>query len=167
MFSTSPLERLERALSPWVAYVIVPVFALANAGVPITADAVSGIVSNRVTLGVILGLVLGKTIGILGATSIAARIGIGALPPGTTWRMIFGLATVAGVGFTVSLFVASLSFDDPEATDAAKLGILLGSTIAGALGYLILRSSPPATEIGGASSVGSVAGDPLEPATRS
>ena len=145
MYATSPLERLERALSPWVAYVIVPTFALANAGVPITADALGGITSDRVTLGVILGLVVGKTVGITAATAVAVKAGIGELPAGTTWRHVVGLATVAGVGFTVALFVSSLSFDDPAATDAAKLGILLGSTIAGIAGYLVLRSSVPSS----------------------
>lgn len=142
-YSTSPLERLERALSPWVAYVIVPTFALANAGVTLTSDAISGIATNRLTLGVVLGLVIGKTVGVFGATALAVRLGIGRLPTGTTWRHIGGLATVAGVGFTVALFVTSLSFNDPAATDAAKLGILLASTLAGAAGYLLLRSTAP------------------------
>jgi Na+:H+ antiporter, NhaA family len=144
MFSTSPLERLERALSPWVAYVVVPVFALANAGVALTGDALGGVVSEPVTAGVMLGLVVGKTVGVLGATALAVRLGIGRLPGGTTWRHMLGLATAAGVGFTVALFVASLSFDTAAATDAAKVGILTGSTVSGVLGYLLLRTAPAA-----------------------
>jgi NhaA family Na+:H+ antiporter len=144
MFSTSPLERLERALSPWVAYVVVPVFALANAGVALTGDAVGGVVSEPVTIGVILGLFVGKTTGVLGATALAVRLGIGRLPGGTTWRHVVGLATTAGVGFTVALFVTSLAFDDAVVGDAAKVGILAGSTLSGLVGYLILRTSPPA-----------------------
>lgn len=141
MFATSPLERLERGLSPWVAYVIVPTFALANAGVALTSDAVGGIVSNRITVGVILGLVVGKTVGILAASAIAVRLGIGRLPAGATWRHMLGLSTVAGVGFTVALFVTSLSFDAPGAGDAAKIGILVGSAVAGVLGYTCLRTT--------------------------
>ena len=142
MFSTSPLERLERALSPWVAYVVVPVFALANAGVSLSGDAIGGLVSDPVTAGVLLGLVVGKTVGVFGFTAIAVRMGVSRLPSGTTWRHIFGLSTAAGVGFTVALFVTSLSFDAAASTDAAKVGILFGSTIAGVLGFAILRSSP-------------------------
>jgi NhaA family Na+:H+ antiporter len=142
MFSTSPLERLERALSPWVAYVVVPVFALANAGVALTGDALGGVVSEPVTAGVMLGLVVGKTVGVLGATALAVRLGIGRLPQGTTWRHVLGLAMAAGVGFTVALFVASLSFDTAAASDAAKVGILAGSAVSGVLGYLLLHTAP-------------------------
>jgi NhaA family Na+:H+ antiporter len=140
MFTTSPLERLERALSPWVAYVIVPTFALANAGVALSSDAIGGLVTDRVTLGVVLGLVAGKTIGVFGASAIGVKLGIGRLPGDTTWGHMLGLATVAGVGFTVALFVTSLSFDDPAITDAAKIGILVGSALAGTLGYALLRT---------------------------
>jgi NhaA family Na+:H+ antiporter len=145
MFSTSPLERLERALSPWVAYVVVPVFALANAGVALTGDAVGGVVSDPTTTGVILGLFVGKTVGVLGATALAVRLGIGHLPSGTTWRHVLGVATVAGVGFTVALFVTSLAFDTAHLADAAKVGILVGSTLSGVVGYLILRTAPLTT----------------------
>jgi NhaA family Na+:H+ antiporter len=158
MFSTSPLERLERALSPWVAYVVVPVFALANAGVALTGDALGGVVSEPVTAGVMLGLVVGKTVGVLGATALAVRLGIGRLPGGTTWRHMLGLATAAGVGFTVALFVASLSFDTAAATDAAKVGILTGSTVSGVLGYLLLRTAPAAAGTGVRAAAGAAAG---------
>jgi NhaA family Na+:H+ antiporter len=148
--STSPLSRLERALSPWVAFVIVPVFALANAGVELTADAVTGFASNQVTLGVAAGLVIGKPLGIVLASAIAVRLGIGRLPPGTTWAHVVGLATVAGIGFTVALFVTSLSFAEPDLTDSAKIGILAGSLVAGTLGYAFLRWVPLGDrEIGG------------------
>jgi NhaA family Na+:H+ antiporter len=140
--STSPLSRLERALSPWVAFAIVPLFALANAGVELTADAASGLVSDPVTLGVAAGLVLGKPLGILVASAITVRLGIGRLPVGTTWRHVVGLSIVAGIGFTVALFVTSLSFTDPALTDSAKIGILAGSLVAGALGYSFLRWAP-------------------------
>jgi NhaA family Na+:H+ antiporter len=145
MFSTSPLERLERSLSPWVAYVVVPVFALANAGVALTGDAIGGVVDNPVTAGVMLGLVVGKTVGVFGATALAVRLGIGRLPAGTTWRHLLGLSSAAGVGFTVALFVTSLSFDTAATADAAKVGILLGSTVAGLVGYALLRTAPAAS----------------------
>lgn len=142
MFSTSPLERLERALSPWVAFVVVPVFALANAGVALSREALAGVVTHPTTTGVILGLFAGKTVGVLGATALAVRLGIGRLPAGTTWRHALGLATVAGVGFTVALFVTSLAFDSAPVADAAKIGILVGSLLSGLVGYLLLRIAP-------------------------
>ncbi|HEY8544683.1 MAG TPA: Na+/H+ antiporter NhaA [Acidimicrobiales bacterium] len=144
MHTTSPLERLERALSPWVAYVIVPVFALANAGVPLTRDAIGGLASEPVTVGVLLGLLVGKPVGVLLASFVAVRLGIGRLPEGTGWRHLAGLGVCAGIGFTVALFVTSLSFDDPAHADAAKVGILAASTLAGVLGYLLLRAGSPA-----------------------
>jgi Na+:H+ antiporter, NhaA family len=146
--STSPLERLERALSPWVAFAIVPMFALANAGVSLSGDALGGLVSDPVTVGVGLGLVAGKTVGVFTAVAIAVRLGIGRLPTGATWRHMFGVAVCAGIGFTVALFVASLSFTDPGLTDSAKVGILAGSLVAGVLGYAVLRTAP-AAEPGG------------------
>jgi NhaA family Na+:H+ antiporter len=141
MYSTSPLERLERALSPWVAFVIVPVFALANAGVSLSGDALTGLVREPVTVGVALGLVVGKTLGVLAAAAVAVKVGIGRLPVGVTWRQMVGLATCAGIGFTVALFVTSLSFTDPALADAAKVGILAGSLVAGIVGYALLRAT--------------------------
>ncbi len=141
MYSTSPLERLERALSPWVAFVIVPVFALANAGVSLSDDELTGLVREPVTVGVALGLVVGKTLGVLAAAAVAVKVGIGRLPVGVTWRQMVGLATCAGIGFTVALFVTSLSFTDPALADAAKVGILAGSLVAGIVGYALLRAT--------------------------
>jgi NhaA family Na+:H+ antiporter len=147
MHSASPLERLERALSPWVAFVIVPVFALANAGVPLSGDAIGGLVSDPVTVGVLLGLLVGKPVGVLAASFLAVRLGVGRLPEGTGWRQMTGLGVCAGIGFTVALFVTSLSFTDPALADSAKVGILAGSLLAGVVGYLLLRGSgSPAPE---------------------
>jgi len=140
--STSPLSRLEHALSPWVAWVIVPTFALANAGVVLSAGTLGAMASNPVTLGVGLGLVVGKTLGVFGASVVAVKLGIGRLPSDTTWRHVLGLAMCAGIGFTVALFVTSISLQDPLIADSAKVGILLGSLVAGALGYGFLRSAP-------------------------
>jgi Na+:H+ antiporter, NhaA family len=135
----SPLERLERGLGPWVAYLIVPVFALANAGVPLSGDVVGGLVDDPVTVGVALGLLLGKTVGVVGASALAVRLGVARLPAGTTWAHMLGLGVCAGIGFTVALFVTSLSFDDPALADSAKVGIILSSLLAGLGGYGILR----------------------------
>jgi Na+:H+ antiporter, NhaA family len=147
--STSPLERLTRALEPWVAFVIVPVFALANAGVQISADSITGLVEDPVSLGVAAGLVVGKTVGVFAAAAIAIALGIGQRPSGTSWRQLLGLAMVAGIGFTVALFVASISLEDPHLGDSAKVGILFGSLVAGTLGYTFLRAaSEPAGATG-------------------
>ena len=140
--SQSPLQRIEHRLAPWVSFLVVPVFAVANAGVSLSGDALSGALGNRIVLGVALGLVVGKTVGVFGATWLAVRLGIGRLPVGTGWRHVLGLAVCAGIGFTVALFVASLSFTDPATTDAAKIGILGGSLVAGVAGYLFLRATP-------------------------
>lgn len=111
-----------------------------------SGDSLRGVIDNRVTLGVILGLVIGKTVGVFGASVIAIKFGLGAKPKGASWRQLLGVSMVAGVGFTVALFVTSLSFDSAQLTDAAKIGILVGSTIAGTVGYLILRSAGGAAE---------------------
>ena len=136
--SESPLDRIADRLNLWVGFAIVPLFALANAGVEIGGARV-----ERVTLGVGVGLVVGKTVGVFGATWLACRVGIGRLPAHTTWRHLAGVAMCAGIGFTVALFVAGLSFDDPDLTGQAKVGILVGSCIAGVAGYVFLRASPP------------------------
>jgi Na+:H+ antiporter, NhaA family len=140
--TVSPLERLEHRLSRWTAFVIVPVFALANAGVRLGGVSLGDVVGDPVVLGVALGLVLGKTVGITAATAVAVRLGWGRLPTGTTWRHVVGLAIVAGVGFTVSLFVTGLAFTDPAAADSAKIGILVASGLAGLGGYTWLRLTP-------------------------
>jgi NhaA family Na+:H+ antiporter len=137
----APLHRLEHALHPWVAFAIVPLFALANAGVAIEGDLAAAF-GNRVTLGVVVGLVVGKQIGITLFTWLAVRSGLTALPEGITWRQIYGASWLAGIGFTMSLFVADLAFvGDGEAglLTSAKLGILAASAIAGATGWALLR----------------------------
>jgi Na+:H+ antiporter, NhaA family len=140
--TASPLERIEGRLALWVSLLIVPVFAFANAGVRIETDALDG----RIALGVALGLVPGKTIGVFTFSFLAVKIGIGRLPNGTTWRHAFGLAVTAGIGFTVALFVATISFTDAARLSSAKIGVLGASVVAGVLGLLLLRSSPPAID---------------------
>jgi NhaA family Na+:H+ antiporter len=138
----SPLERLESRMVAWSAFAIVPVFALANAGVPLSLGALSDAVGDPITTGVAVGLLVGKPVGIVIATWLAIRLGLGVLPAGTTWRHVTGLGVTAGIGFTVALFVTGLSFDDPVQADAAKMGVFAASIAAGILGLAILRSAP-------------------------
>lgn len=132
-------ERLEHLLHPWTSYVIVPLFALANAGVSLDAAAFSEAASSRVFLGVVVGLVAGKIAGITSFAWIAQRLGVALLPPGTSWLQMTGVAAVAGIGFTVSLFIAGLAFPDSALQDQAKVGILVGSLLACLIGAAILR----------------------------
>ena len=134
----APMLRLEHALQPWVAFVVVPVFALANAGVALGGD-VGAMLGDPVVLGVAVGLVVGKQLGITTATVLVVRTGIGSLPSGVTMRHIYGAAWLGGIGFTMSLFISDLAFGDGPGLVAAKLGILLASIVAGAGGYAILR----------------------------
>jgi NhaA family Na+:H+ antiporter len=135
----APLERLERYLHPWISYGIVPLFALANAGVVLSSDAVEGALSHPVTLGVALGLVVGKPVGIFLATFVAVKLRICDLPTGTSWLHIVGVGLIGGVGFTVSLFITGLAFESVEFVDEAKIGILGGSVLAAALGLAFMR----------------------------
>ena len=144
-----PVESLQSALHPLSSYVVLPVFALANAGVSLGGFAEA--VASPVALGIVLGLVVGKPVGILLATWLAVRLGLGRLPEGTSWTMVLGLGAVGGIGFTVSLFIAQLSFPGSEDLAAdAKIGILVASALAAALGVVLLllasRSSDPEEE---------------------
>jgi NhaA family Na+:H+ antiporter len=134
-------ERLQDLLHPWTSYLIVPLFALANAGVPISASGLSDAATSPVTAGVVVGLVVGKVLGVSGAILLAVRLGIGRLPETVTVRHVLGLAAVAGIGFTVSLFITALAFDDPARTDQAKIGVLAASVLAALIGIAILRGA--------------------------
>jgi len=125
---------LERVISPWVALIILPLFGLANAGVAIEASEVASAVTSPVALGVSMGLVVGKCLGITAATFWALRSGIGSLPETVDRRLIAPTSLLGGIGFTVALFVADLTFQDPEILGQAKLGVLTGSLTAGLLG---------------------------------
>ena len=140
--SVSPLTRLEEALHPWSSFLVIPIFALANAGVVFSDISVGDALTSSVALGVSIGLVAGKVFGITLFTWIAIRLGLGVFPRGTGWADIVGLSALAGVGFTVSLFITELAFEDPLFTDQAKIGIFLGSFIAGVIGYTLLRMKP-------------------------
>jgi NhaA family Na+:H+ antiporter len=134
-------ERLERALVPWTERLILPLFALVNAGVVLSADAVGDAAGSAVTLGIVLGLVVGKPLGVGGAAWLAVRAGWVHLPPGVATRHLAVLASVAGIGFTVSLFVAGLAFDDPALTAEATIGVLVGSLLATAVAVGALRTA--------------------------
>jgi NhaA family Na+:H+ antiporter len=134
----SPIQRLEHLLHPWVAFVIVPIFALANAGIRL--DKGSGeALTGSIGLGIILGLILGKQIGITTVTALLVSRGWTTLPDGVTMRHIYGVSWLAGIGFTMSLFIADLAFLDDHRLAAAKAGILAASVIAGGVGYCLLR----------------------------
>jgi NhaA family Na+:H+ antiporter len=133
----SPAERLEIGLHPWVSFVIIPVFALANAGLPLSW----GDLGNSLTAAILVGFVVGKPIGILAFSWVAVRSGIAIRPPNLAWRQIAGGALLAGIGFTMALFIANLAFDQ-SLIDSAKLGILLGSIVSAAAGLALLRWLP-------------------------
>jgi len=137
--SVSVGERFEGALHPWSSYLILPVFALANAGVPISGGALADAASSPVTLGVVVGLVVGKPVGILAASWLAVRAGWARLPDGVSWRHLLGLGAVAGIGFTVAIFVSGLAFDDPALDERARIGVLIASVVASLVGMATLR----------------------------
>jgi len=139
--AVSPLTRLETMLHPWTGFVIVPLFALANAGVPLALGTVRDSLASGVTLGVFTGLVVGKLLGIGVACWIVVRLGFGRLPTGASWRQMAGVAALGGIGFTVSLFIAELAFGGTPQLNLAKIGILAASVVAGILGAVLLRPS--------------------------
>jgi NhaA family Na+:H+ antiporter len=144
--AVSPLARTEHALLPWTSFAIVPIFAFANAGVRLSADRLGEAITSPVTIGVLVGLVVGKILGISAAARLALSSGIARLPTGVRFAHLTGAAGVAGIGFTVSLFIADLAFTDPALVDQAKIGILAASIVAGLIGWLVLRSSPAVAE---------------------
>jgi Na+/H+ antiporter NhaA len=134
----SPNERMQQIYHPWTSFFIVPVFALANAGVALDGELLERAVSSPITLGIVAGLVLGKLVGITGASWLATRRWLGGFPLTVAWPPLIGAATVAGIGFTVSLFIAELSFEGDTLAEA-KVGILAASTIAAGLGWAVFR----------------------------
>jgi NhaA family Na+:H+ antiporter len=136
----SVMHRMEHVLEPWVSFGIVPLFALANAGVALPAE-VARAASDPIVVGVVLGLLLGKQVGITLAAWLVVRAGLAELPSGVGWRHVYGAAWLGGIGFTMALFIAELAFGQGARLDAAKLGILAASVIAGVGGFVVLRSS--------------------------
>ncbi|MBK7779176.1 MAG: Na+/H+ antiporter NhaA [Ardenticatenia bacterium] len=138
----SPLHRLEDALHPWVTFLVLPVFALANAGVAVGGDPGMAL-GEPIGRGILFGLVLGKPLGIVVACALVVRLGLAELPRGISWRHLTGAACLCGIGFTMALFIANLAYSRPEQIATAKLAILGASLMAGILGALVLAWSPP------------------------
>ncbi len=143
----SVAERLQNLLHPFSSFIIIPIFALANAGIEISGATIATAVKSNVTIGVIVGLVLGKLVGVSVFTWIGVKSGISRLPRGASWIHVFGLSALAGIGFTVSLFITGLAFDDSIIIDEAKLGILAASMAAAVIGALILMRANEVIEI--------------------
>jgi NhaA family Na+:H+ antiporter len=136
----SPLHRLEHALQKPVAFLVVPIFGFANAGVSF-AGMTPAALTEPITLGIAAGLFFGKLVGVFGAVLLLVRTGLADLPAAASWAQVLGIAFLCGIGFTMSLFIGSLAFQDPETLDRVKLGILAGSLLSGTMGYLLLRFS--------------------------
>jgi NhaA family Na+:H+ antiporter len=134
----SPLERMERLVHPWTSYLVLPVFALVNAGVALSAEFVRQAFTSVVTWGVMAGLLVGKVVGVTGFAWLAVRLGWATLPGDVAWRHIVGAGLIGGVGFTVSLFITGLAFTDQVLVEEAKVGVLVASLVAGLAGYLFL-----------------------------
>ena len=136
----TPLQRLEHGMHPFVAFVVMPIFAFANAGITLDSSALDGLFSP-VTMGVFLGLLAGKTIGICGICYVTIQLGWATLPSNTTWKQLIGVSFLAAVGFTMSLFVTDLAFENPAYLAQAKIGILVASLVGGLLGYFIIKKA--------------------------
>ena len=143
----APLARIEHALHPWVAFGIMPVFALANAGVAV-GGGLADTLASPITLGIILGLCVGKPLGIAFFSWLAVRTGVAVLPAGTTWTKLIGVSLLCGIGFTMSLFIANLAFADERLLGDAKVGILAGSLVAGIAGAMLLLRTPATPDAG-------------------
>jgi NhaA family Na+:H+ antiporter len=138
----SPLHRLEHGLSPWVAFLILPLFGFANAGVALSGPG-AGAWLAPLPLAIALGLFAGKQAGIFGAVRLSVRFGWAGRPRGATWLQIYGIALLCGIGFTMSLFIGALAFPGrPALAEQARIGILLGSLLSAVTGYLVLRLAP-------------------------
>ena len=136
------LYKMEHGLHPWVAFLILPIFAFANAGVNFTGIGIDDLL-QPLTLGIAVGLFLGKQIGVFLATWIGVKSGIARLPENVTWRHVYGVACLTGVGFTMSLFIGSLAFGAADEMNAVRLGVVLGSVLSGLFGYVLLKSAAP------------------------
>lgn len=137
----APLGRMEDALHGWVAFVIMPLFALANSGVDLRIVPIMDALQQPMAMGIIAGLFIGKQVGVAAFAWLAMRLGLAEMPNGVSWIQLYGVAVLTGVGFTMSLFIAGLSTPDPEILDRAKTGILMASLLSGVFGYVLLRSA--------------------------
>jgi len=134
----SPLDRLEHAIQPWVAFAVLPLFAFANAGVRLIGIAPDALLSPLV-VAIAAGLFLGKQAGVFGSIRLAVALGWAARPQGASWLQVYVLALICGIGFTISLFIGGLAFDDPALVDQVKIGVLAGSILSALAGFVILR----------------------------
>ncbi len=139
--SITPCKTLEHALHPWVAFIILPIFAFANAGVPFDGMGFHSLF-DPTTLGIILGLVVGKQIGIFSTLWLAIKTGLSPMPNGVNWVHLYGVSALCGIGFTMSLFIGGLAFSDIEHQASIRLGILVASVISAVMGYAVLRLMP-------------------------
>jgi NhaA family Na+:H+ antiporter len=141
--SSATLYRMEHAIHPWVAFLVLPIFAFANAGIPIPRVSPAELLGHPLPLGIILGLFLGKQVGITGLTWLAVRLRLGVLPEGAKWSTLWGGSLLAGIGFTMSIFIASLAFSEGEALALAKIGIIVASLLSALAGIVVLRAGSP------------------------
>ncbi len=141
---SAPLVRMEHALHPWVAFLIIPIFGFANAGVSLSGISPADLFAP-LPLGIALGLLIGKQIGIFGFAFVAVKAGFAKLPEDVNWRQIHGLSLLAAIGFTMSLFIGNLAFDSAAQVDAVKLGVLSGSLISALAGFFLLKAALPDT----------------------
>lgn len=135
----SPLREIEQALHPWVTYGIMPIFAFANAGISFEGLTFARLAAP-VPLGIAAGLFVGKQLGIFAAVVLLVRLKLAALPPGATWPMVYGVALLCGIGFTMSLFIGTLAFNDAQHAVDVRLGVIVGSLLSAAVGYAVLRA---------------------------
>ncbi len=140
----SPLKHLEHELHLWVAFLVLPIFAFSNAGVSLSGISLSDVVAP-LPLGIALGLLIGKQVGILAFSYLGVKIGLCKLPSGVTWKQIYGVACLCGIGFTMSLFIGTLAFSTPDHLNAVRLGVLMGSITSAIIGFVVLRMQLPAT----------------------
>jgi NhaA family Na+:H+ antiporter len=138
----SPLRRCEHALHPWVTFAIMPIFAFANAGVPLGGGVGIGALMHPLGLGIAGGLFLGKQLGVMAVAVIGATLGLFRLPDRVTWIHMYGASVLTGIGFTMSLFIGTLAFAGPEAAAPLRLGVLAGSILSAVLGFVVLRLAP-------------------------
>jgi NhaA family Na+:H+ antiporter len=145
--TVSVAERLDDVLHPFTSFLIVPLFAFANAGIKVSGETISEAATSPVTLGVVFGLVVGKLVGISLFTYLGVKLGIARMPRGATWTHVVGLSAVAGIGFTVALFISNLAFTDPVLVEDAKIGILAASVVAALVGVIILMRASKVVEL--------------------
>ena len=142
----SPCKNLEHTLHPWVAFAILPIFAFANAGVPFEGMGLHSF-ADPLTLGIILGLVIGKQVGIFTVLVLAIKTGLSPMPRDVTWLQLYGVSVLCGIGFTMSLFIGALAFDDLAQQASIRLGVLVASLTSAVIGYTILRFAPQKHEL--------------------